>query len=94
MLVDVASIAVLMVAIAGKPAHWCWSVPIAVLFRYVGQHIVIGWTAWLGYPRIYGVLSSPLKDSLPHFAGMAFISVVVFVVARMTGLSFRRADTT
>jgi hypothetical protein len=91
-LVEVISIALVMIAFSSKPKHWLWSVPLAVLFACAAQELVIWTTIWMGFPSIYGVLAGPPNERLPRFAGTAFISVVVFLVASITGLKFRKAE--
>ena len=91
-IVQAISVASMMIAFADKPAHWLWSVPMATALVFGGQWLVVWTSEWLVAPGLYGVMSGPLKDSLPYFAGNAFITVVVFAVARLTGLTFQPAQ--
>jgi hypothetical protein len=90
--VESLSAACVMVALSLRPRHWLWSVPLAASFHFASEQVLIWMTDLAGSSKIYGVMAGPLDERLPHFAGRSLTLIVVFALASVTGLKFRRIE--
>ena len=91
-LTHVLTVALFMVAVGRGLRHCLWAVPCVVLFRFVGEQAWFTVNGLLGDPRQFGVMSGPLHESMPHFAGSTLMWCTIAVVCQWTGLSFRRVE--